>query len=138
MSIASLHTKEDQQRALMILLKRADRCDLDTPSGVARKIELLSEAQVIIGRFAANAVRDYNRVYAERKRVHAEAFLAAKRDKAHHAELAVVELRLKEAELEAEKVRWNNAFASNLEVINSLKYTHKVLMAEMLNPQNGS
>ncbi|MNL89320.1 hypothetical protein D3C87_2195630 [compost metagenome] len=50
--------------------------------------------------------------------------------------MAVVELRLQEADLEADKVRWTNAVISNDQVINSLKYSLKVLLAEFHNPAN--
>lgn len=128
---------EKEPSELAVLYVMANRCVEDIPHQLGQKIELLSRAQVIIGRLAADAVLEYKSTYAKRKRDHAEAFLLAKRDRAHHAEIAVYDLRIREAELEAEKVRWNNAFASNLEVINSLKYRMKVLLAEYNNPQNG-
>lgn len=123
---------DDQGKSseLARLYTLAEACDVTLPSGVARKIELLSRVQVILGRYAADAVREYKRIYAQRKREHAEAALKVKRDKIHHAEVAVSHLRLQEAEAEADKVRWNNAFQSNQEIINSLKYTLKTMLAE--------
>lgn len=118
------------------LYSLADQCSHEYPETLARKIEILSEIQIILGRKAADAVREYKRIYAERKRVYAEAYLAAAKDKAQRAELAIMDLRLKEADAEADKVRWDNAVKSNEQVINSLKYSLKVLLAEYKNPAN--
>lgn len=126
-----------RQHTLGELYSLADQCSHDYPATLAKKIDYLTEIQILLGRRAADAVRDFKRKYAERKRVYAEAYLASPKDKAQRAELAVAELRLEEAELEADKVRWNNAFVSNGEVINSLKYSLKVLLAEYQNPSNG-
>lgn len=127
-----------KQYTLGELYSLADQCSHDYPATLAKKIDYLTEIQILLGRKAADAVRDYKRKYAERKRVYAEAYLAEQKDKAQRAELAITELRLEEAELEADKVRWNNAFESNGEVINSLKYSLKVLLAESQNPSNGN
>lgn len=119
-----------ENRQIAALYSEAEKLSHDYPATLARKIEILTMIQVEIGRRAADAVREYKRCYAERKRTFAEAYISAKKDKVQMAELAVVELRQHEADLEAEKVRWGNAFESNLEVINSLKYTLKVLLVE--------
>jgi hypothetical protein len=126
---------DKQPSQLAIYYHHAENCDVTLPYGLAQKLEYLSLVQVELGRMAADAVRDYKRIYAERKRVYAEAAIAASKDKLLHAELAVSELRLQEADAEAEKVRWCNAVESNKEVINSLKYTLKTMLAE--NPAQG-
>jgi len=125
-----------KSRTIVELYSLADQCSHEYPETLARKIDHLSEIQILLGRKAADAVRDYKRKYTERKRVYAETYLSALKDKAQRAELAVSGLRLEEAELEADKVRWNNAFESNKEVINSLKYALKVLLIEYQNPAN--
>lgn len=127
-----------RQYTLGELYSLADQCSHEYPATLAKKIDYLTEIQILLGRKAADAVREYKRKYAERKRVYAEAYLAATKDKAQCAELAVSSLRLEEADLEADKVRWNNAFESNGEVINSLKYSLKVLLSEYPNPANGT
>ncbi|NMP10584.1 hypothetical protein HH298_16885 [Paenibacillus polymyxa] len=119
-----------KQYTLGELYSLADQCSHDYPATLARKIELLTEVQILLGRKAAEAVRDYKKKYAERKRVYAEAYIAAKNLREQRAELAVIELRLQEADAEADKVRWSNAVESNDQVINSLKYSLKVLLAE--------
>ncbi|WP_458123386.1 hypothetical protein [Paenibacillus sp. Z3-2] len=127
-----------KQYTLGELYSLAEQCSHDYPATLARKIEFLTEVQVILGRRAAEAVRDYKRTYAERKRVYAEAYLAAGKDKAQRAELAITQIRLQEADAEADKVRWHNAVESNDQVINSLKYSLKVLLAEYNNPASGN
>ncbi|OMF72511.1 hypothetical protein BK143_09595 [Paenibacillus peoriae] len=122
-----------KQYTLGELYSLADQCSHDYPATLARKIELLTEVQVILGRKAAEAVREYKRIYAERKRVYAEAYIAAENLREQRAELAVIKLRNQEADAEADKVRWSNAVASNDQVINSLKYSLKVLLAEFGN-----
>lgn len=127
-----------KQYTLGELYSLAEQCSHDYPATLARKIEYLTEVQVLLGRRAAEAVRDYKRLYAERKRVYAEAYIEAGKDKAQRAELAIVQLRVQEADAEADKVRWHNAVDSNDQVINSLKYSLKVLLAEYNNPASGN
>ncbi|MEK3849876.1 MULTISPECIES: hypothetical protein [Paenibacillus] len=127
-----------KQYTLGELYSLADQCSHDYPATLARKIELLTEVQILLGRKAAEAVRDYKKKYAERKRVYAEAYIAAKNLREQRAELAVIELRLQEADAEADKVRWSNAVESNDQVINSLKYSLKVLLAEFGSSASGT
>ncbi|MEK5142545.1 hypothetical protein [Paenibacillus sp. FSL M7-0134] len=122
-----------KQYTLGELYSLADQCSHDYPATLARKIELLTEVQILLGRKAAEAVRDYKKKYAERKRVYAEAYIAAENLREQRAELAVIKLRNQEADAEADKVRWSNAVESNDQVINSLKYSLKVLLAEFGN-----
>lgn len=132
--MAALSTQ--RQYTLGELYSLADNCSHDYPATLAKKIELLSEIQILLGRKAADAVREYKRIYAERKRIYAEAYIAASKDKAQRGELAIIELRLQEADAEADKVRWDNAVKSNDQLINSLKYSLKVLLAEFNNNAN--
>lgn len=125
-----------EQYTLGQLYSLADQCSHEYPVTLAKKIELLSEIQIILGRKSADAVREYKRIYANRKRVYAEAYVMATKDKAQRAELAITDIRLVEADLEADKVRWCNAVLSNDQVINALKYSMKVLLAEYQNPAN--
>lgn len=67
-----------KQYTLGELYSLADQCSHDYPATLARKIELLTEVQILLGRKSAEAVRDYKKKYAERKRVYAEAYIAAK------------------------------------------------------------
>lgn len=90
------------------------------------RIEILSKMLIFIGKLAAEFSERYKRVYATRKRVYAEAEIAAPKNKKAHAELAVVDLREEEAEAYGDMKRWNNAFESTKEEINALKYRVRI------------
>lgn len=94
------------------------------------RIEILSKQLVFIGKLAAEFSERYKRLYATRKRVHAEAYIQATRNKAAVAELAVADLREEEAEAYGNMKRWNNAFESTREEINALKYKVKIDFAD--------
>jgi hypothetical protein len=91
-----------------------------------QRIEILSKQLVLIGKMAAEFSERYKMIYAERKRVHAEAYIKAEKNKAAEAELAVVFLRGMEAEAYGNMKRWTNAFDSTKEEINALKYKVKI------------
>lgn len=91
-----------------------------------QRIELLSKQLVFIGKLAAGFSEEYKRIYATRKREHAEAYINAPNSKAARAELAVADLRELEAEAYGNMKRWNNAFESTKEEINALKYHVKI------------
>ncbi|MFC0188470.1 hypothetical protein ACFFJY_09245 [Fictibacillus aquaticus] len=90
------------------------------------RISVLSRMLIFIGKVSAELSEEYKKIYARRKQVHAEAYIAATKNKAAEAELAVVQLRLDEAEAYGSMKRWNNAFESTKEEINALKYKVKV------------
>jgi hypothetical protein len=91
-----------------------------------QRIEILSKQLVLIGKMAAEFSERYKMIYAERKRVHAQAYIDAEKNKAAEAELAVVFLRGVEAEAYGNMKRWSNAFESTKEEINALKYKVKI------------
>ena len=90
------------------------------------RIEILSKQLVLIGKLAAEFSERYKKIYATRKRVHAEAYIKAARNKAAEAELAVIDIREEEAEAYGDMKRWSNAFDSTKEEINALKYKVKI------------
>lgn len=90
------------------------------------RLQLLSKMLVLIGRVAAQMSEDYKKIYARRKQIHAEAYIKATKNKAAEAELAVVDLRLSEAQAYGDMKRWNNGFESTQEEINSLKYKIRI------------
>ena len=108
------------------LTKYQRQLDQTHPEMSAKRIEILSKQLVFIGKLSAEFSEQYKRVYATRKRVHAEAYLAATNSKAQRAELAVIELREEEAEMYGNMKRWNNAFESTREEINALKYKVRI------------
>lgn len=90
------------------------------------RIEILSKMLVFIGKLSAEFSERYKRVYASRKRAHAEAYITATKNKAAEAELAVIDLREEEAKAYGDYKRWNNAFESTKEEINALKYRLRI------------
>lgn len=90
------------------------------------RIELLSKMLIFIGKLSAEFSERYKRVYANRKRAYAEAYIAATKNKSAEAELAVIDLREEEAEAYGNMKRWGNAFESTKEEINALKYRVRI------------
>lgn len=96
----------------------------------SERVYILSKMIVLIGKVSAELSEEYKKIYARRKQVHAEAYIAAKKNKQAEAELAVIELRQKEAEAYGDMKRWNNAFESTKEEINALKYKLRISMED--------
>ncbi|MCK1982214.1 MULTISPECIES: hypothetical protein [Peribacillus] len=94
------------------------------------RIEILSKILVFIGKLSGEFSEQYKRIYATRKRVHAEAYLAATKSKTQMAELAVIDLREEEAVAYGNMKRWNNAFESTREEINALKYKVRISLED--------
>jgi hypothetical protein len=94
------------------------------------RIELLSKMLVFIGKLSGEFSEQYKLVYARRKSVHAEAYIAATKNKAAEAELAVAELRKEEAQAYGNYKRWTNAFDSTREEINVLKYRIRIAIED--------
>ncbi len=111
---------------LIELVKYQKRLDTVPSENKVMRIDILSKQLVFIGKLAAEFSERYKRVYATRKRTHAEAYIAAAKNKAAVAELAVSDLREEEADLYGSMKRWNNAFESTREEINALKYQVRI------------
>jgi len=79
---------------------------------IVERIELLSKMLVYIGKLAGELSEEYKMTYAKRKRIHAETYLKAKKNKAVEAELAVTKIREEEAQAYGNMKRWANAFES--------------------------
>jgi len=90
------------------------------------RIEILSKMLVFIGKLAGELSEEYKMFYAKRKRIHAETYLKAKKNKAVEAELAVTKIREEEAQAYGNMQRWRNAFESTKEEINALKYKLRI------------
>lgn len=98
-----------------------------------KRIELLSEQLVYIGKLAGEFSEEYKETYATRKQVQAEAEIEAaekklKGGKEAHGELAAVEWRKTEAEAYGNMKRWGNAFVSTDNLIQALKFDIKIDM----------
>ncbi|MFD2334638.1 hypothetical protein ACFSR7_35800 [Cohnella sp. GCM10020058] len=112
------------------LRREADNLPEDNPSGLMEKIRLLAKCMVFVGRVSSVLDGDYKRVYAERKRTYAQAYMAAPKAKDAHAELAVIELREKEAQAYEDSRRWRNALDGMTEEIHSLKLKMRIDFAD--------
>lgn len=108
------------------LRREADSLPNDNPAALMQKIELLAKCMVYVGRLSSYLDGEYKRVYAERKREYAKAYIAAPRSKEAYAELAVVELREKEAQAYEDSRRWRNALDSLTEEIHALKLKMRI------------
>lgn len=112
------------------LRREADSLPEDNPAGLMQKIELLAKCMVYVGRLSSVLDGEYKRIYAERKRTYAQAYIAAPKAKEAYAELAVVELREKEAQAYEDSRRWRNALDSLTEEIHSLKLKMRMNFAD--------
>lgn len=108
------------------LRREADCLPEDNPAGLMQKIELLAKCMVFVGRVSSTLDGEYKRVYAERKRTYAQAYIAAPRAKDATAELAVIELREREAQAYEDSRRWRNALDSLTEEIHALKLKMRI------------
>ncbi len=90
------------------------------------RIYLLSKQLVFIGALSSIFAEEHKQIYAYRKRKHSEEYLKATKHRTAVAELAVADLRIKEAEALGNYKRWNNAFISTREEIHALKYKVKI------------
>lgn len=108
------------------LRRAADALPDDVPHALMEKIELLSKCLVFIGRVSSVLDGDYKRLYARRKYEYAVAITQATKNREAHAEIAVNELRLTEAQAYEDMQRWRNAFESTKEEIHALKLRMKI------------
>ncbi|MBD7967720.1 hypothetical protein [Paenibacillus gallinarum] len=122
---------EDQTAAYIKEIKQyraiAKEYDDDNPGGIVKKIQYLTKAHMLMGRVSAHKDGDYKRIYNLRKRVYAEAKRdALKGDKTNAAELAVLNLRVVEAEAYESMHLWRNEFASMTEHLHELRLRLRV------------
>jgi hypothetical protein len=108
------------------LRQEADALPDDNPGALMQKINLLSTCVMYIGRVSSQVDGDYKRYYADRKLQYALAYRNAKTSKAAEAEIAVAEMRQKEADLYQDMMRWRNALTSTTEELHALKLKLRV------------
>lgn len=114
-------------KEIKILRNTADEYDDSSPGGLVCKIQLLTQAHVLMGRVSAFKDGEYKRIYSLRKRVYAETKRdAARGDKTNAAELAVLEHRDLEAEAYEKMHLWRNEFASLTEHLHELRLRLRV------------
>ncbi|SPY16940.1 Uncharacterised protein [Paenibacillus polymyxa] len=101
----------------------------DSPGALIRKIELLTQAHTLMGRVSAYMNGRYMQTYNLRKRVHAETMRNTKRgNKQNAADLAVLDIRDREAEDLERMTLWKNEFKSVSEHLYELRLRLRVDM----------
>jgi hypothetical protein len=93
-------------------------------------IMLMAQMNSLVGVVAAYAEEEYELVYNERVRVYNEKLLEPVKNKTARAELAIADLRQKEAQWLGRSKRWKYAFKSIENEMNALKYKQKVDLAD--------
>lgn len=112
------------------LRKEADKYPEDNPGGLMRKIDLLAKCLVYIGRVSSYLDGEYKRIYAQRKYEQALAHTRATKHREASSEIAVRDLRIKEADAYENMQRWRNAFTSTNEEIHALKLKMRINFAD--------
>lgn len=109
------------------LRTKAEECNEDAPGGAETKLSLLTDAHTLMGRVSAQMDADYANVYAFRKITYAKAKAEAKSgDKANAGELAIMDLRMAEAQAKGKKSMWNNEYHSLAQKLYELRLKVKV------------
>lgn len=108
------------------LRMEADELQDDNPGALMNKIHLLSTCVMYIGRVSSHVDGEYKRHYAARKYEYALAYQRASGGKQAAAEIAIHDMRLKEADLYQDMMRWRNALISTTEELHALKLKMRI------------
>lgn len=116
----------DQIQGYITEIKRlrneANRYDDESPGGLMKRITILTQVLTLMGRVSAYMDGQYKRIHVQRQNTYTAVKAAAGRgDKTTQAELAVMELREKEAEAYEMMHLWRNEFASLTEHLHELR-----------------
>lgn len=125
--------KKGKEKRLEQLHNEIRQLNPEIPEQLNKMIKLYSQAQIIIGYLDADALYEAGRIYAERKKVYAETIeneSGTVAEKQAKAELAVHELRLKEAEAKSESRKWQNLFDSYDNLIIALRRDERTAAEE--------
>ena len=119
--------KEDWKEVhLQEIIKLQAEYDRTPEINIRKRVDILSDMLIFIGKLAAEYSDEYKGAYIERKYAYAEAEYNATKKPQAYAELQIKEHREREREAERMMKRWNNAFISTKEKINSLKFGAKI------------
>ena len=125
--------KKGKEKRLEQLHNEIRQLNPEIPEQLNKIIKLYSQAQIIIGYLDTDALYDAGRIYAERKRVYAETIekeSGTVAEKQAKAELAVYDLRIKEAEAKSESRKWQNLFDSYGNLIIALRRDERTAAEE--------
>lgn len=122
--------KDKRIEKLEKLYKQAEQLDEEFPKQLIEKLGVYGQILEILGRMWASAQDDWKLAEAKRRETIATVYSldpeGSNKDREMKAEMAAAEWRRKEAQYEAEALRWKNAYTSTLEQIQILKkkYEH--------------
>lgn len=122
--------KDKRIEKLEQLYKQAEQLDEEFPKQLIEKLGVYGQILEILGRMWASAQADWKLAEAKRRETIATVYSldpeGSNKDREMKAEMAAAEWRRKEAQYEAEALRWKNAYTSTLEQIQILKkkYEH--------------
>ena len=122
--------KDKRIEKLEQLYKQAEQLDEEFPKQLIEKLGVYGQILEILGRMWASAQADWKLAEAKRRETIATVYSldpeGSNKDREMKAEMAASEWRRKEAQFEAEALRWKNAYTSTLEQIQILKkkYEH--------------
>jgi hypothetical protein len=112
------------------LYKKANACNEDIPKELMDKLSLYGQILEILGGMWATATKEWKLAESSRRQTIASVYSldpeGTGKDREMKAEMAASEWRRKEAEGEAESLRWKTAYTSTQEQIQILKkkYDH--------------
>lgn len=115
---------------LAALYKQASRLNDELPAELIKKMELQGRILELIGGLWAEATKDWKLAEAKRRETIATIYSldpeGTVKDREMKGEMAAAEWRRKEAEYEAEALRWKAAYVATQETIQILKkkYEH--------------
>ena len=125
-------TQEERIAKLTELYKQAASLDEELPKELMDKLSIYGQILELLGGMWAAATKDWKLAEAKRRETIATVYSlnpeGTTKDKEMQAEMAAAEWRRKEAEYEAEALRWKAAYIATQEQINIMKkkYEHLV------------
>jgi hypothetical protein len=114
------------------LYKQANELDEELPAQLMDKLSIYGQILELLGGMWAAATKDWKLAEAKRREAIASHYAlnpnGTTKDREMQAEMAAAEWRRKEAEYEAEALRWKAAYIATQEQINIMKkkYEHLV------------
>lgn len=127
-------SNQGSQKRLAEIYKEIEQLNPEILSDLNKIINLQSKAQMIIGFLDADALYQYGKCYAERKRLQGEiasTFKGTGVEKEAQSNKETYELRMKEAEAKAESRKWQNLFKSTDNLIIALRRDERTAYEEM-------
>ena len=122
--------QEERIAKLTDLYKKADVLDEELPAQLMQKLSIYGQILELLGGMWAAATKDWKLAEAKRRETIATVYSlnpnGTTKDKEMQAEMSAAEWRKKEAEYEAEALRWKAAYIATQEQIQILKkkYEH--------------